>query len=146
MIETERFKLIPAVYLILRDQDNVLLLKRQNTGWEDGKFSLIAGHLDGSEPATAAMAREAYEEAGISVDPKGLKLTHVMHKNLGEERIDLYFTANRWDGTIKNMEPHKCSELVWHSIKSLPENMIPQVRQALELSEAGISYSEAGWI
>jgi 8-oxo-dGTP diphosphatase len=62
-----RFKRIPAVYLILRRDSQVLLLKRANTGYQDGKYSLIAGHLEGDELATEATAREAKEEAGISV-------------------------------------------------------------------------------
>jgi 8-oxo-dGTP pyrophosphatase MutT (NUDIX family) len=63
----ERFKLIPAVYLILRRNDEVLLLRRANTGYQDGKYSLIAGHLDGDELATEGMIREAKEEAGIVI-------------------------------------------------------------------------------
>lgn len=41
----ERFKVVPAVYLVLRRGEGVLLLRRANTGYQDGKYSLIAGHL-----------------------------------------------------------------------------------------------------
>ena len=53
----ERFKLIPAVYLLLRRDEEVLLLRRANTGYQDGKYGLIAGHLDGDELGTVAMSR-----------------------------------------------------------------------------------------
>lgn len=35
----DRFKLIPAVYLLLRQDNEVLLLRRANTGYQDGKYS-----------------------------------------------------------------------------------------------------------
>ncbi len=61
----ERYKFICAVYLILIKENKVLLLKRANTGYEDGNYSLVAGHMDGNETIKQAMIREATEEAGI---------------------------------------------------------------------------------
>lgn len=45
----QRFKLILSVYLIFERDGKVLLLKRQNTGYEDGNYGLVAGHADGNE-------------------------------------------------------------------------------------------------
>lgn len=56
-----RFKLIPAVYLLLRSKGKILLLRRSNTGYQDGMYSLIAGHLDGDELGTEGLIREAKE-------------------------------------------------------------------------------------
>ena len=41
----ERFKTAVASYLILRDGDKVLLSKRANTGWMDGKYTMVSGHI-----------------------------------------------------------------------------------------------------
>ena len=54
-----------SVYLILQNQNKVLLSKRKNTGWFDGYYSLIAGHLHPKESASTAIIREAKEEIGI---------------------------------------------------------------------------------
>src|SRR4051812_38201320 len=115
-MSTERFRAVVAVHLLLLRGDGVLLLRRSNTGDEDGNYSVIAGHLDGNETATAAMIREAAEEAGIIVAPADLRFVHVMHrKESGEadERIDLFFAATRWRGEPEIGEPEKCSELRW---------------------------------
>lgn len=142
----ERFKLIPAVFLVLRRNDEVLLLRRANTGYQDGKYSLIAGHLDGDELATIAMARETKEEAGITVDPESLKLVHVSHRltrdDPGQERIDLFFEPREWEGEATNMEPLKCDDLSWYPISHLPPNMLPHVRTVLSLISRGEVYSE----
>lgn len=142
----ERFKLIPAVYLILRKNDEVLLLRRANTGYQDGKYSLIAGHLDGDELGTDAIARVAKEEAGIFVDPKDLKFVHVAHRlsrtQIGQERVDLFYETYKWRGDIKNMEPEKCDDLSWFSMNNLPENMLPLIKLVLEDVKRGVNYSE----
>src|SRR4051812_27606999 len=61
------FKMVVAVHLFLLRDDQVLLLRRQNTGYEDGNYSVIAGHVEGGEEIKAAMIREAREEAGITL-------------------------------------------------------------------------------
>ena len=141
-----RFKLIPAVYLVLRRDDEVLLLRRANTGYQDGKYSLIAGHLDGNELGTEAMTREAKEEAGITIDPTKLKFVHVAHRlnrnQVGQERIDLFYELLEWDGEIINAEPEKCDDLSWHLLSSLPENMLPFIRLVLKDISNNVYYSE----
>ena len=57
--KAKRFTLLSAVHLVLIKDDKILLLRRKNTGYEDGKYSLVAGHLDGKESVTTAMIREA---------------------------------------------------------------------------------------
>lgn len=142
----ERFKLIPAVYLVLRKEDKVLLLQRANTGYQDGKYGLIAGHADGDELMREAMAREAYEEAGITILANDLVFVHVSHRltrnQPGQERIDLFFECRKWQGEVTNMEPNKCSDLSWFPIGELPSQTIPFVRLVLENIQQGISYSE----
>ncbi|MBI2327315.1 NUDIX domain-containing protein [Candidatus Curtissbacteria bacterium] len=88
-----RFKLIPAVFLILARNNKILLLRRFNTGWEDGNYTLVSGHLNGDESATVAICREAKEEADLIINPNDLEIVHVMHRktdSVENERIDFY--------------------------------------------------------
>ena len=61
----ERHKLIPSVYLVLIKNNKILLLRRFNTGFMDGYYSLPAGHVESNETLTSAMVREAKEEIGM---------------------------------------------------------------------------------
>lgn len=139
------FKLIPAAYLFLRKGDSVLLLLRANTGYQDGNYSVIAGHLDGNELATLSIIREAKEEAGIDIKQSDLRFVHVAHRlNDGKdsERVDFFFETDKWHGEIRNMEPDKCHGLEWFSINSLPKNMLPFISIVLKKVSNGEAYSE----
>lgn len=57
----------------------ILLLRRFNTGYEDGKYSVVAAHLDGNEDVKSAMIREVMEEAGIEINPNKLQIGGIMH-------------------------------------------------------------------
>jgi 8-oxo-dGTP diphosphatase len=137
-----RFKLVLSVYIILIKEDKTLLLRRANTGYEDGNYGLVAGHADGGEPATVACCREAKEESGLDIKPEDLKLAHVMHRRQNDERVDIFFTTDKWEGQPTNMEPEKCDDLSWFPLDNLPENAIPYIRQALENFQNGVPYSE----
>jgi 8-oxo-dGTP diphosphatase len=140
-----RFSLIPEAHLILVQDDRILLLKRQNTGYEDGNFSIVAGHIDGGETAREAMSREASEEAGLEIKPEDLRLCHVMHRRSDSERVSFFFTPDAWYGEPVNREPHKCSELAWYPRSALPVNMVSYVQHAIEQVTRGNPYSEFGW-
>ncbi len=137
---------IPASYLFLMKEKKILLLKRCNTGHEDGNYSLIAGHVDEGESFTNAIIREADEEANIKLKAENLKVVHVMHrKSFDSQRVDVFFTANKWQGEIENKEPHKCSELIWIGLNQIPTNTVFYIKEAIHKIQNKIFYSEYGW-
>ncbi|MCK4592809.1 NUDIX domain-containing protein [Candidatus Parcubacteria bacterium] len=144
-MKKERFKLIPACHLLLVKENQILLMRRFNTGYRDGFYSVLAGHLDGNESAKTAMAREAKEEAGIDIDENEIKFASVMHRKSDDERVDFFFFADKWNGKIKNKEPHKCDDLKWFDLEKLPDNIVPYVKRGIENYKNNISYDQFGW-
>ncbi|MDR2760536.1 MAG: NUDIX domain-containing protein [Rickettsiales bacterium] len=142
----EKFKLYAASYLILKNDNQLLLSLRQNTMFMDGYYSLVAGHFDGNEPASRACLREAEEEANIKLTPKDIKAVHIMNrKSPSREYMDVYFLAENYKEEIKNMEPEKCGGLEWFEIDKLPNNTAPYIKFVLENYSKGIFYSEWEW-
>ncbi len=142
----ERFKLIPSVYAIFIRDQKILLLRRYQTGFEDGNYGLPAGHADGEETMREALVREVSEEVGARVNVKDLNLTLTMHRWCGDhERIDLFFMVKKWRGEIKNMELDKCDDLSWFQLNQLPKNTIPYIWTAIDCYLKGEKYCEFGW-
>lgn len=142
----DRFSTPVAIHLFLTQGDELLLIRRYNTGYEDGNYSVIAGHIDGGETVTTAMCREAYEEGGIELDPQSLQPVGVMHRRAPDgERIDFFFVADRWKGDLRNLEPEKCDEFRWVSPDRLPDNTIPYVASAIKTWRTGAWFSAFGW-
>jgi 8-oxo-dGTP diphosphatase len=140
-----RSRFAVAVHLFFLRNDHVLLLRRFNTGWEDGNYSVPAGHVDAGETVTQAAVREAREEIGVRLEPQDVEVVHVMHRKSEDERIDFFLLARRWTGEIANQEPDKCDDLAWYPVASLPGNVIPYVSQALHAYQNGTLFSEFGW-
>jgi 8-oxo-dGTP pyrophosphatase MutT (NUDIX family) len=134
-----------TVHLFFRREDQILLLRRFNTGYADGQYSVPAGHLDGGETVMAAAAREAFEEVGVRVDAQALVFSGVMHRNEGEERVDFFVQVPAWQGEPVNAEPEKCDELRWADLKALPDNLIPYVERAIRNDLNGVRFDEFGW-
>ncbi len=140
----EKFKLKFAVYLIPRRDNQVLLSLRKNTGWMDGNYSLIAGHVEALETAQEATIREVKEEAGIILSEDNLQFIHVLHRvkdDPDNEYIDLFFECHGWSGDFVNNEPEKCGGLDWYDVTNLPENTLPYIKDVISMSQQGIHFS-----
>jgi ADP-ribose pyrophosphatase YjhB (NUDIX family) len=134
-----------CAYLILRQNSNVLLLLRKNTGYCDGQYGLVSGHVEEGEAATAGIIREGKEEAGIELLPSHLKVVHIMHRKTERLNVDIFFECSSWQGTVTNQEPEKCAALEFFPIENLPANTIPYVAKILQTTATGDFYSEQGW-
>lgn len=140
-----RAKFPVTVHLLFFRGNQALLLRRFNTGFEDGNYSVPAGHLDGGETVRRAAQREALEEIGVKIDLEDIAFASVMHRKSDDERIDFFLHIKAWAGEPFNAEPDKCDELRWRDRDSLPENIIPYVRQAIQNFRDGVGFEEFGW-
>ncbi len=142
----KRFKVPVAVHMLFERHDKLLMLRRMNTGYEDGKWSVPAGHVDKNESITTALIREMKEELGVL--PLNYTFEHILHKKDpvdGEERVDLFFSCNRWKGKITRMEPDKNAALKWYTFSNLPVDTVDYVKHAIREIHKRSKFSEFGW-
>lgn len=140
-----RYKAIPAVFLFLKKDNKILLQRRFNTGYEDGKYSFVSGHVDEGETPMQAIIREVKEEAGITVRLEDLKFIHIMYrKGTDGARTDMCFTAEVWEGEPQLLEKDKADDIGWFEIDKLPK-VIDFVEEFVSHFTNGTLYSEFGW-
>ncbi|MEV7181285.1 NUDIX domain-containing protein [Kitasatospora sp. NPDC093679] len=140
--------LVLGVHLVLTDERTVLLGRRRNTSYADGLWHLPAGHMERGEPVTRSMTREAEEELGITIAEADLALVHTLHHldaDDGRSRLQLFFSAARFDGRVCNAEPHKCAELRRWPLDRLPADTVPYTAHALAEIARGNPLSTLGW-
>lgn len=134
----DRFRLVPAAYVVLRRGSEVLLQLRSGTGYLDDHWATAAaGHVEAGESVVAAAVREAAEELGVIVAPADLVPLCSMHRTGGtgravDERVDWFFGCERWSGRPRLLERHKAAALEWFPLDALPEPVVPHERQVFE--------------
>lgn len=143
----DRLGVIPEVHLFLLNDDRLLLLRRCNTDYENGNYSVIAGGVEADEEVTAAAIREAREEVGIEVLPADIDVVGVMHRKGtdGVVSVAFFLTVRAWSGEIVNAEPWNHDDVSWHSVDNLPQNMIAYVRTAFTNCRQSRCYDHVGW-
>ncbi|WP_405897044.1 trifunctional class I SAM-dependent methyltransferase/NUDIX hydrolase/VOC family protein [Streptomyces sp. NBC_00727] len=131
------------VHLILRRGPEVLLARRAGTGYADGLLHAPSGHVEDGEDVREAVIREAAEEIGLDLGPEELRVALVMqHRGpAGNARTGWFFEAEYDpDRPPYNREPDKCSELAWHPLDELPDDMVAYCHAGLDGYRAGESF------
>jgi 8-oxo-dGTP pyrophosphatase MutT (NUDIX family) len=137
---------IPEVSVIIRKNNKILFVLRQNTGWSDGMYCMPSGHVEDGEKFTTAAVREALEEVGVTIED--MHPVHVTQRiSTGNDvRFGLFFEATKWSGIPKNMEPERHGKIAWFAADNLPYADIVQFQvDALKAIHEGNIYSELGW-
>lgn len=143
----KRYNFYGAVYLILRKDEKVLMLRRYNTGWMDGMYTLPAGHIEENETAQQAISREAKEEVDLDIPPESISVVHTLHRKSDYDReyFDIFLEAKDFSGEPINAETEKCDEINWFPIDNLPDNTLPYIKEVFERIAKGENYSNFGF-
>jgi len=134
-----------GVHVVFEREGRVLLMRRCNTGFFDGLFSLPGGHVEPGESLRATASREMAEELGVVVPPSALSLLGVVHRLSDTNRIDFFLRAASWSGEPARAEPAKCAVLLWSVPDALPANTVGYVRHALAETRPCPWVVELGW-
>lgn len=142
-----RFFVLPSVNVAVIEKDKVLLSRRANTGWMDGRLCLPGGHVEAGETPRQAAVRELKEELGIDVHIDELELICVAARNTKPDQYVAYEFSIKDKGLeVTNAEPEKCSELVWSMLEDLPDDLIGDFREIIEQGLIkGDTYLELGF-
>lgn len=149
MVERQQVRL--AVYIIFRNQEGkILFIRRHNTGWKDGEYTLPAGHVDPGETAISACIHESFEEVCLKIKPEDLRLintTQYQKPDASEPNyINLYFECLDYEGSPRIGEPEKCDDLIWvgtNEFHTIP--IIDSVLLSLKAALNNIPYNSIGF-
>lgn len=140
---TDRHMVRIAVYVILEQEGNIFLLRRHNTGYADGQYTLPAGHVDEGESFLQAAVRELDEEVGVTLSQDELSHVHTLYRSRPDAvYVDVFFRAASWKGTPYNKEADKCDDASWFPQDSLPKSILPHVELVLTQVRNEVHYSE----
>jgi 8-oxo-dGTP pyrophosphatase MutT (NUDIX family) len=132
--------------MILKNADNqVFMLRRFNTGWRDGWWTVPSGHVDAGEGPKAAAIRELNEEAGVEVMPEQLGdplIYFYLADDRLHERVSVFFEIDASNLTPSNVEPAKADKGEWFDLDALPDNVVPLLKRAFTDLASGVRYSE----
>ena len=128
--------------VLLNQHGEVLLMRRANTGFGDGHYSLPGGHVEKHERVPDAARRETLEEVGIQLT--NVRIESIIHSDVDREYLHFVAVATHqdWTGTVRNMEPDQCDHMAWYPWGDWPENMLPCIKLALENVETSTFFSE----
>jgi len=119
--------------VVLDDRGRLLLARRA----DNGRWSIIGGILDPGEQPADGVARECFEETGVTVEPE--KLTSVtvspmLHYPNGDQAqyLDLTFRCRLVSGEAR-VNDDESLEVGWFELDALPE-LDAYTRERLELA------------
>jgi ADP-ribose pyrophosphatase YjhB (NUDIX family) len=138
-----------AVYALIFRGDELMVMRRQNTGYADGHWSLPSGNVEAVESAFAAASREVIEETNLVVPVTSWRMGCVMHRFTPERHcMELFPVALEWSGALENREPHKCGAIGFTAAKALPQPFLGYVGEAIAtilVNPSTTLYLERGW-
>jgi 8-oxo-dGTP diphosphatase len=131
-----------ACYMVIEEDNKILLQKRANSGYFDGYYSIPGGHLEEKERCIDCIIREVKEEIDVNVYTNDIKLIYTLGTMEDSDYICLFFTTNKYDGKIRIMENDKCSELAFFDLDKLPNNLVPELKTFLKDRKNGLIYGD----
>ncbi len=136
-----RFRTILTARLLLEYRDHYLYLAQTKSN--GNSYTLPGGKIEGEEYAKEALIRETFEEAGIHLNKKSLKLVHIVYKRLhSTTEIIFFFRATSWTGDPEAKEPDKFKSTAWFPIDEPPKRLPLIIQFAMLKIAKGKIFSE----
>lgn len=150
MIQDPQSFIICPNLIIIRDQ-KILLLRR--AGWAPlfpSYWHVPTGKIETGESPKQTIAREAFEEVGLTINPDlgtvvAVKAPRYENPDLIWKDVSLFFVIKDFEGEPFNKEPRLHEAMEWFDVNHLPEPIIPVVKVGIEQYFKGEIYGEFGY-
>ena len=115
-----------GVGLWLFNQQGQVLLGKRLSKHGTGTWAPPGGHLEKGETIEQCASRELFEETGLKIAPKKIKIFRVTNDIFqGEDKhyVTIHCRTNYDDGVanfIEVKEPEKCETWKWFNLNNLP--------------------------
>ena len=126
--------LIGIGVMILNEAGEVLLGKRAGSHGQ-GEWDVPGGHVEYGETMEETARKEVFEETSLRIDKFTLisvcdEMRYIATD--GKHYVNIGFSAEYNGGEIRIMEPNKCSEWQWFSLKQLPGRMMESTERMVD--------------
>lgn len=135
MSNKERPMFRSAMFVAIENEKGEYLLQRRaNTGFLDGYYDLVSGHLEYDESCEACSVREAKEEVGLDIAPTDLKLVALFQSNFEPDvrYLNYIYVTNKYAGNPAIGEPEKIDDMKWLTPDNFPEKLTVGTRVFLQ--------------
>lgn len=145
-LEHQSFIICP--HLIIQNKTKILLIKRSNSAtFYPGYWHCVTGKMEQGETPKQTIIREAYEEAGLNINPElgtviSVKTKNLLNPKLISKDLSLFFVTKNLESDPLNKETMLHDEIAWFDFNALPQPMIPVVQFGIEHYFQGKSYGE----
>jgi 8-oxo-dGTP diphosphatase len=121
-----------GVGVFVRNGNKVLVHRRKNAHGND-TWGLIGGHMEFGETPEQTAAREAHEEANITIkNARVIGITNdVMHAEQ-KHYITIFVEADFVSGDLKTNDADHIAELQWCDADKIPEPRFAPLQRFLE--------------
>ena len=130
----DKFPII--VHIMLIQNEEVFLLRRQKTGVMDGWYGLPGGHMEYGETVKEAAIRECVEEAGVEINTIILRDIY-SYRFEQEQGLNFVFFSEDWVGMAINAEPEVFDDARCFPLHKLPGKTIGWVRASISSVRSG---------
>ena len=108
------------VWTLITKNDEVLLLKKP----DNSEWVLAGGHVEDNESLKITARRRIMEEVGLRINDEDLNLLCIIDRKLDNAyKLHAFFQASKWEGEPENRESDIHSDMKWHKLDSLPDNL-----------------------
>ncbi len=127
--------IITGASVIVRDENNRILLGLRKGGWKPGTWGFPGGKVDKGELLIDGALRELFEETSLERRFR----EHLKYFTFTEDIVDDYHFITHYfilkkkllGGLISPREPNKCEEWRFFTREGMPNNLFDPVRNLL---------------